>query len=148
MQSRWAQVEQLLREFQTLLTPDVMQLNIEKGIDCLATDRSVQECPALKQPGVYLIFDEHEELLYVGSATARPLINRIRVQLSRARFGVRSRWVDIIPFKWDWAFFVPALELYLIRQLVLSRMTEGKGSLVNEIGMFAGVREWLIKGDI
>ena len=135
MQSRWAQIEKLLHEFQTFLAPNLMQLKVEKGIDCLATGRLIQECPLLGQRGVYLIFDEHESLMYIGSAATQPLLNRVRSQILSPRFGNRPRWIDLIPFEWKWSFFIPALELYLIRKVG----PHSGSALVNKVGVIDGI---------
>jgi len=143
MQARWTQVIRLLQDFQALLAPEVMQLKLERGVDCLSTDRLTQKCPALKREGVYLIFDENEKLVYIGSAANQPLVKRVRNQIFTTRFGTQPRWIDIIPFDSRWSFFIPALELYLIRKVV----KESGSALVNKIGTFAGLIEWLIESE-
>jgi hypothetical protein len=53
MNPRWTQLHRLLQEFQALLAPQVPQLGIHDGSVGNLTTWS----PALKKPGVYLLFD-------------------------------------------------------------------------------------------
>jgi hypothetical protein len=139
MLSRWRLIEEMIREFQTLLSPSIPRLELEEGVDC----ESKVQSSALKKPGVYFIFDATEMLMYVGSASSEQMIQRTRTHLkSKERFQKSPRWIDIIPLEWDWFFIAPALELYLIQKIERSRLTMGGNKLMNKVGMIAGVREW------
>jgi hypothetical protein len=124
------EIEGMIREFQRrFLAPDaVPQLKIERGVDCI--DRYTEESPAsLEKCGVYMIFDESDSLIYIGE-TEKYLYKRIPVSLKFVkkfrnhphlhplRQSPRaSRCVDIVPFDWNIAFLVPALESYLIDEV-------------------------------
>jgi hypothetical protein len=111
--SRWAPIEEMICEFQGHLAPTVPQFKIEEGVDCADSYPSSKAAsPALKKRGVYLIFDDSESLIYIGMAIERSLIERIRNHRTSKRFT--PRWIDVIPFDWEWLFFAPSLELFLI----------------------------------
>jgi hypothetical protein len=107
----------MIREFQGHLAPKVPQLQIEKGVDCAEPypARKAVSQPLNKQ-GVYLIFDDSESKIYIGSTIDRPLADRCRDHIRgfAKRFGFKPRWIDIIPFGREWEFFAPSLESYLI----------------------------------
>ncbi|MBM3982245.1 MAG: hypothetical protein FJ304_18660 [Planctomycetes bacterium] len=139
MNPRWTRLQELLGEFQTLLTGQVPKLEIQDGfVDNLET-RSL----ALKKPGVYFLFDAASVLKYVGSATNQPMIDRIRTYFgSDSRLPFTPKYVDIVPFEWEWCFFAPALELYLIQKIECQRLLASGDKLLNTVGMIAGLREW------
>src|SRR6266478_8142885 len=106
MHSRWTSIEHMVREFQMLLATNMPKFKIEEGVDCQNIANLTRQCPALKKPGVYLIFDEAETLVYIGIAASQPLIDRVRTHLqSKKPLKKRSRWIDIIPFDPEWSFF-------------------------------------------
>ena len=143
MQSRWALIERFLIEFHALLAPEVARLTVEKGIDCSAAGRLEQGCPALKRKGVYLVFDEHETLIYIGSTIEQPLLKRVRSQISRFK---QARWFDIIPFESKQSYFIPALEMYLIQNAKRAELNGERGiALLNKIGTFEPHSEWLVR---
>lgn len=130
--SRWAPIEEMICDFQGLLAPlqTIPQFKIEKGVDCDHYPTFGAASPALRLRGVYLVFDESEWPRYIGMAAERSLIERIRNHRKREWKDVNPRWIDVIPFDWEWVFFAPALELYLI-----DRVGEKEGSkLVNKRG--------------
>ena len=115
--SRWAPIEQMIRGFQGLLAPTAPQLKIEKGVDCAEPypeRKAVSQ--SLNKQGVYLIFDDSESKIYIGSTIDRPLADRCRDHIKgfTKRFGFNPRWIDVIPFDHEWEFFASSLELYLI----------------------------------
>lgn len=63
-----------------------------------------------KKAGVYLHFDEADALLYVGMATTT--FDRFWDSRPDA-----TRYTDIIPFESEHTFLIPAVELFLIREL-------------------------------
>jgi len=77
--------------------------------------------------GVYLIFDEHEELLYAGVA----LVNfDNRVWSHDACFeswDVERRWTDVIELQPEYAFLGLSLEYFLICRLNPRCNTSYKG---------------------
>jgi GIY-YIG catalytic domain len=122
--SRWAPIEEMIREFQKHLAPKVPQLQIEKGVDCAEpypARKAVSQ--SLNKQGVYLIFDDSESKIYIGATIERPLADRCQEHIKNKQskqgkrfkdLGFTPRWIDVIPFDGEWAFFAPSLELYLI----------------------------------
>lgn len=101
---RWADVRPELDEFQSLLSSNVAKLQIERSEDVL--DWEVKK-------GVYLLFGENEQLLYVGF-TLDGFGKRIKVH--ETRFDCRRIDLIIPPDEYD--FLVPALEVFLRRRLL------------------------------
>jgi hypothetical protein len=131
--SRWAPIEQMIRDFQGLLAPSVPQLKIEKGVDCAeAYPTSEAASPALKKRGVYLIFDDSESKIYIGVTIDRQLIARCLEHRKGKRCGLTPRWIDVIPFDPEWEFFAPSLEVFLIDRIV--RLEECIITSVNKRG--------------
>jgi hypothetical protein len=73
----------------------------------------------LNKQGVYLIFDDSESKVYIGSTIDRPLADRCRDHIREfaKRFGFKPRWIDIIPFDREWEFLAPSLVLYLLYEV-------------------------------
>jgi len=61
---------------------------------------------------------------------------------SKSRLPFAPKYIDIIPFEWEWCFFAPALELYLIQKVECHRLMTNGDKLLNTVGTVAGVREW------
>jgi len=139
MNTRWTRLPELIEEFQALLAPQVPHLQIQEG----ASDGLATRSPALKKPGVYLLFDETATLKYIGSAVNQPLIGRVRTYMGQeSRLPFVPKYIDIVPFEWEWCFFAPALELYLIQKIECHRLLTSGDKLLNTVGMIAGLREW------
>ena len=138
--SRWAAIEKIICEFQGLLAPTIPHFKIEKGVDCDNCPTPKAASPALKHYGVYLIFDDSESLIYIGIAIHRWLIDRIRFHLKKKeRFKSSPCWIDVIPFDPAWAFFAPALELYLIDKIAHlegNRLVNIRGAESAELKIF------------
>jgi len=118
--SRWAPIEEMIREFQGLLVPP-LPLKIENGLDCAESCPTFRAAsPSLKKQGVYMVFDDSESKIYVGVTIDRPLVDRCRDHIKNKRFkllGFTPRWIDVIPFDPEWEFLAPSLELYLIYKI-------------------------------
>jgi hypothetical protein len=143
--SRWAPIEEMIREFQGLLVPTV-PLKIEKGVDCAEpypARKAVSQL--LNKQGVYLIFDDSESKIYIGATIERSLADRCQEHIKNKqskqgkrfkRLGFTPRWIDVIPFDVEWEFFAPSFELYLIDKV--GRKEHGCTlSLVNDRGTWA-----------
>jgi hypothetical protein len=134
--SRWAPIEEMIREFQGFFVPTVPLLKIENGVDCAESyPASKAASPALKKHGVYLIFDGTESQIYIGATIDRQLIDRCLEHLKAKPFKrFTPRWIDVIPFDRGWEFLAPSLELYLIYKV--KRKEHGCTSeLVNQRGI-------------
>lgn len=118
--SRWAPIEEAIHEFQAHLAQHVPQFKIENGVDCAESypGRKAASLP-LTRKGVYLIFDDSESLVYIGVTIMRPLSERIRDHRTSKLFT--PRWIDVIPFDWEWAFFAPSLEEFLLKKFSLMK---------------------------
>jgi hypothetical protein len=122
MESRWSEIEDMIREFQKLLVSDgAMQLKVQKGIDCRSGIKFSKQCGALTNRGVYLFFDGSDSLRYVGCASLQPFGRRIPQSIEKLQdkrwvdVWKELRWVDVITFD-KRPFFAPALEKYLIEE--------------------------------
>lgn len=130
--SRWALIEGMIRDFHGFsvqIVPTLPELKIEKGFDYQdpwPTFRGAS--PALRERGVYLIFNNYESPVYIGMASERCLIKRIRESLrdieewihEHARDHVDRflpRWIDIVPIYSRFAFLAHDLETHLIRNV-------------------------------
>jgi hypothetical protein len=71
------------------------------------------------------------------------MIDRVRTYLGPdSRLPFVPHYIDAIPFEWEWCFFAPALELYLIQKIESHRLLTNGDKLLNSVGKLAGVREW------
>lgn len=118
--SRWSLIEELIHEFQGHLARDVQQFKIETGVDCAEyyPGRKAASWP-LTRTGVYLIFDGSESLVYIGMTIKRQLIQRILEHRTSKQYT--PRWIDVIPFDWEWAFLAPSLEEFLLKKFSLMK---------------------------
>ena len=128
---RWRAVRATLDEFQRYLSPRVEQLRIIAANDSWWNADEYKQLRADGFPsrlrGVYLIYDQHDELLYVGVA----LVNfDKRVWSHDTMFAAREverRWTDIIPLGPEYAFLALSLEYFLISRLNPKCNTSYKG---------------------
>jgi len=150
MESRWTEIEEVIRKFQAFLIPEVTPLKIQKGIDFSSDIKDIKfrkQCGELTNRGVYLFFDESESLRYVGCTHLQALGGRIPQSISRLRkrrwtdIWEKLRWIDVIPFKDEWLFLAPALENYLIDQEVFRGW-----NLLNKLGASDRVLRGVVRG--
>lgn len=110
---RWVEVEEALAEFQELLAPNVPKLRVVRSVD-------VDEWERLK--GVYLLYDEGDRLLYIGS-TLDCFSNRAKCH-ARRFLAVKYTDLIVLPDKID--FMALALERFLISRLFPFHNEHGK----------------------
>lgn len=101
---RWATIEPELEEFQRLLAPTVPRLIIETQSDVLKWQT---------KNGVYLLFDEREQLIWIGYT-----LNGFNSRIVRHTGDKLWKWTDLIVFPDEFEFFAPALETFLRRRLL------------------------------
>jgi hypothetical protein len=101
---RWNEVQDALAEFQSLLSANVPRLCIQRNADVLDWERL---------NGVYLLFGEQEQLLYIGY-TLDGFGKRIKDHGQRMVW----RWTDLIVFPELIELFAPSLEQILIRRFL------------------------------
>jgi hypothetical protein len=128
---RWCAVRAALDDFQGYLSHQVASFRIIAANDSWWDDDEYKRLRAEGFPsrlrGLYLIYDDTDELLYVGVA----LVNYDkRVWSHDALFTaweVKRRWTDIIPLEPQCAFLGLSLEYFLICRLSPKCNTSYKG---------------------
>jgi hypothetical protein len=97
---RWTLIEPELHRFQSYLIPEARRLRLERDTDVL--DGKVQK-------GVYLLFDDREQLIYIGFS-----LDGFGNRFARHRLRFEWKWADFIVFPNELEFFAPALEAFLV----------------------------------
>lgn len=130
--NRWALIEGMIRDFHGFsvqTVPTLPQLKIEKGFDYQDPWPTFRVAsPALRERGVYLIFNNYESPVYIGKAPERCLIKRIPESLRYIEGWIHKyardhvdrflpRWIDIVPLDSRFAFLAHDLETHLIRNV-------------------------------
>ena len=118
---RWQQLRAALVEFRSHLAPHVAPFKLTAANDSWwDNDEYKRLRPAgfpSRMRGVYLMYDETGELMYVGVA----LVNYDkRVWSHDAKFEAHEaerRWTDVIEFEPEYAFLALSLEYFLICRL-------------------------------
>jgi hypothetical protein len=101
---RWCEVQDALAEFQSLLSANAPGLCIQRNADVLDWER---------QNGVYLLFGDKEQLLYVGYT-----LDGFGKRNTSHERNKAFRWMDLIVFPKESEFFAPSLEVFLIRRFL------------------------------
>jgi hypothetical protein len=118
---RWNAVRSALEEFRTYLAPHVPIFPLIAANDAQWCDEEYRRLRPKGFPsrmrGVYLIYDENEELIYVG-VTLVNFDKRVWSHDAGLRIlGIRRRWTDIIELPPEYAFLGLSLEHFLICRL-------------------------------
>jgi len=101
---RWCEVQDALAEFQSLLSANVPRLSIQRNADVLDWERL---------NGVYFLFGEQEQLLYIGYT-----LDGFGTRSSSHERNKSFRWMDLVVFPKEIEFFAPSLEVFLRRRLL------------------------------
>ncbi len=115
--SRWELVREALDDFQSYLSSRIPKLNVEEGCITEVTKR----VDRLDGCGVYLLYDLHDRLLYIG-LTGDDFTKRVNCH--RRRFEPQYIDLVILPKKLSWLAY--SLERFLIKDL---------RPLFNEVGI-------------
>lgn len=107
---RWFEVQDALDDFQSLLSDHLPRFCIQRNEDVLDWKR---------QNGVYLLFGQQQQLLYIGFT-----LNGFGTRNKSHKRNKSYRWIDLIVFPEDCEFFAPSLEVFLRRRL-LPQLDEG-----------------------
>jgi len=112
---RWKNVQAALDEFHAHLAPTVPRPQVVALNDRRWTDEQYKanlKIAPYKLPGVYLIYDLSEKLLYVGLATGN-----FHDRIWSHDHHLDRCFTDVIAFDENYSFLIPSLELFLIRRL-------------------------------
>ena len=132
-------VEREIKEFRQLLNPDAPEFKIVYAVDKLWTDEEYQLRKPSRfeyQQGVYLIYSNDGELVYIGSAL-QGFYSRVFMHDDK----INRRHIEIIVIEEDYMPIILALEFFLISRLKPIGNTEYKNYNVPQIVSKQGLQD-------